>query len=81
MSDISITMFSTGPSCFRCRAVSRHLGKLGLEYVEVDLMKDRDKAVELRSKGHNEAPVLCVVRDGQEEWSEGYHPDYLDSLA
>lgn len=81
LSDISITMYSTGQTCHRCRAVARHLNKLGLEYTEIDLMQDRDKAVELRSQGHNEAPVLLVTRDGVEEWSEGYHPDYLDSLA
>ena len=79
---MSIQLYTTGDACFRCKAVKRKLDQLGLAYDEINLLEDRDLAVELRGRGFNEAPVICVSRDGQEdEWSEGFRPDYLASLA
>lgn len=77
---MSVTVFSTGPTCVRCTAVKRHLDRRGVVYTEVDLNGNIEQAIELRRKGFNLAPVVRVEMDGTESFCEGYRPDFLDGL-
>lgn len=77
---MTVTIFSTS-TCQRCSTVKLHLDRRGIAYTEVILNNDRAQAVELRKQGFNEAPVVKVEQDGVVQWSEGYRPDFLDSLA
>lgn len=78
---MSVTVYSTGPQCAKCNTVKLHLGRRNIPFTEVRIDTDRPKAVELRQQGFNQAPVLKVEKDGVVSWSEGYRPDFIDSLA
>lgn len=73
MSD-SVVLFSA-QSCFRCRAVERHLTKLNVEFTKVMVDEDPVVAENLKSRGYQELPVVKIGDD----WSVGYHPDDLDA--
>lgn len=70
----TITLYSK-PACPQCTATKRKLGKLGIEYVELDA---REHVAELKAAGHLGAPVVTVTDEGgmREAWS-GYRPDRL----
>ena len=72
---MSVVLFSA-KSCFRCRAVERHLDKFEVEYTKVMVDEDPQTADTLKARGFNGLPVVKIGDD----WSEGYHPDKLDSL-
>lgn len=84
---MTVTVFSTGPKCFRCKTVKMHLDKRKIQYVEVDLNENIDQAIALRKqvnpstgKTFNLAPVVRAEINGTISWSEGYVPDFLDGL-
>ncbi|ATN94003.1 glutaredoxin [Mycobacterium phage Kumao] len=81
MSDVSITVFSSGPGCFRCKTVERHLKKRGVPYTEVRVDQDAAQRDRLIAMGYREAPVVVATVDGKEEIRPGYHPDWLDEIA
>lgn len=74
-----ITIYTTGPSCQRCRLTKEVMDQAGLTYLEVDIRENtaaRDYVVEeLR---YTEAPVVVV--DDQDHWS-GFRPDQIKRLA
>lgn len=70
----TITLYSK-PACPQCTATKKKLGKLGIEYIEIDA---REHVDELKAAGHLGAPVVVVSNEGGvvEAWS-GYRPDRL----
>jgi len=79
---LSVTVYSTGPSCQRCTLTKKALDKQGVPFVEVDLREQpqaRDYVTE--ELGYTEAPVV-VVEDGtgQDHWS-GFRPDQIKRVA
>lgn len=72
-----ITVYSTGPSCFRCNTTKLHLKKRGAPFEEIRVDLDEDDADMLRDLGFHSMPVVHY----QDVVLEGYHPDALDALA
>jgi len=75
----TITVYSTGPSCQRCRMTTQVLDAKGVPYVVVDIRENpaaRDYVTD--ELGYSEAPVVVV--DDQDHWS-GFQPWNIDRIA
>lgn len=76
---LTVTVYTTGPSCMQCVLTKRHLDRRSIAYTEQPLDEDNTAAaIEL---GHTTAPIVCVSIDGQEEHWSGYRPDRIDRIA
>ena len=79
---LTVTVYTTGPSCMRCTMTKRVLKDKGVTFVEVDI-RDNPAAREyvVEDLGYTEAPVV-VVEDGtgQDHWS-GFVPDQIERIA
>ena len=64
----------TKQHCPQCMATKRRMGKMGVDYHEIDAASHLE---ELKSMGFMAAPVV-IAED--RSWS-GYRPDMIDSLA
>jgi glutaredoxin-like protein NrdH len=76
---VTVTVYSTGPSCIRCTMTKRGLEQKGVPYVEIDI-RENDNAREyvVGDLGYTEAPVVVV--DEHDHWS-GFRPDHIERLA
>ncbi|MDQ0615291.1 glutaredoxin-like protein NrdH [Microbacterium sp. W4I4] len=75
-----ITVYSTGPSCQRCRLTCQRLDALGIRYDLVDIHAEHNAAVRaflVDELGYREAPV---VEAGDVRWS-GFRPDLIDAIV
>ena len=79
---VTVTVYTTGPSCMRCTMTKRVLTQKGVEFTEVDI-REQPAAREYVTAdlGYTEAPVV-VVEDGtgEDHWS-GFNPDHIDRIA
>lgn len=79
---MTVTVYSTGPSCARCTMTKSALTKRGVPFIEVDL-REQPAAREYVTDdlGYTEAPVV-VVEDGtgQDHWS-GFRIDQIERVA
>ena len=75
---MSITVFTTGPSCQLCRITKLHLTKSGLEFEEVRLDQNPAMADMVRELGFTTSPVVLV---GDEDVWDGYRSDAINALA
>ena len=79
---LSVTIYTTGPSCMRCTMTKKSLDKAGVPFVEIDV-RDNPNAREYITEdlGYSEAPV-CIVEDGsgQDHWS-GFRPEHIKRIA
>ena len=48
----------TKPGCQYCAAAKTYLNENGIEYIEIDITVNEDKADWLRSQGHKSLPVI-----------------------
>jgi glutaredoxin len=48
----------TKPGCQYCTAAKTYLNEHGIDYVEIDITLNEDKADWLRSRGHKTLPVI-----------------------
>lgn len=79
---LTVTVYSTGPSCMRCTTPKKELDKRGVPFVEVDVRENPNAREYITEElGYSEAPV-CVVEDGteQDHWS-GFRPDMIRRIA
>lgn len=79
---LTVTVYSTGPSCMRCTMTKKALTKEGVPFVEVDVRDNTDARSYITDDlGYSEAPV-CVVEDGtgEDHWS-GFHPEHVRRIA
>lgn len=75
-----VTVYSTGPSCQRCRLTCQRLDALGIRYELVDIHAQHNaemRAFLIDELGYREAPIVDV---GDARWS-GFRPDLIDQLA
>ncbi|TXH21888.1 MAG: NrdH-redoxin [Mycobacterium sp.] len=72
----AITVY-TKPMCPQCDATKRHLARLGVEHVVVDVTVDRDGLARVREIGYAAVPVIVA---GDVHWM-GFRPDMLDGLT
>lgn len=75
---MSVTVFTTGPSCHLCRVTKVHMQRRGIDFVEVRLDENPVLAEKIRELGFVAAPVVLV--DDEDCW-EGYSSDRIDALA
>ncbi|MBN8424415.1 glutaredoxin family protein [Microbacterium esteraromaticum] len=76
----TVTVYSTGPSCQRCRLTCQRLDALGIRYHLVDVHEERNAALRaflFDELGYREAPIVQV---GTDRWS-GFRPDLIDALV
>ena len=77
-----VTVYSTGPSCQRCRLTCQRLDEIGIRYDLVDIHEAHNAAVRaflVDELGYREAPIVDVDH-GRDRWS-GFRPDLIDALA
>ena len=75
----AVTVYTTGPSCQRCKLTKDVLTRKGVPFTEVDIRQQpaaRDYVVD--ELGYTEAPVVVV--DEHDHWS-GFRPDHIDRIA
>ncbi len=80
---VTVTVYSTGPACQRCRLTCRCLSDHRIPYRVVDLTDDAHTAAReflTDDLGYTEAPVVIVDDDPQHHWS-GFRPDLIATLA
>lgn len=77
---MTVTVYTTGPSCMACRMTKRRLDDIGIRYTEIPIDSD-DKIYEAISElGFTTAPVvLAATSIGEQSW-DGYRPDRIDAL-
>ena len=76
---ITVTVYTTGPTCQRCKLTKDVLTRKGVSFTEVDIREQsaaRDYVVD--ELGYTEAPVVVV--DEHDHWS-GFRPDQIDRVA
>ena len=79
---LTVTVYSTGPACMRCRLTEQALAKAGVGYAVVDITVNEAARTWIAGDlGYSEAPVV-VVEDGtgQDHWS-GFRPDNITRIA
>lgn len=79
----TVTVYSTGPTCQRCRLTYLRLESVGIPYRIVDLTRDENAAARefvTEELGYTEAPVVIVDGQPQNHWS-GLRLDLIDRLA
>lgn len=74
---MAVTVYSK-PSCRQCDSTTKHLDKLGIEYVKLDVTEDAAALETIKNLGYLQAPVV-KTEDGHH--FSGYRPDELDKLA
>lgn len=77
-----VTVYTTGPGCFRCKMTKDIMDKKGVAFTEVDIRENAAAREYITAElGYTEAPV-CVVEDGtgEDHWS-GFRPDHIERLA
>ena len=74
---MTITVFSTGPSCHRCTLVKNQLKKNEIPFEEIRLDEDATWHERVTSYGFMNAPVVLI--DDDNVW-EGFASDELKEL-
>jgi glutaredoxin-like protein NrdH len=78
---VSVTVYSTGPSCIRCTMTCRCLQSAGIPFHVVDVTTEPTALQFVTEElGYSEAPVVIVDEEPQHHWS-GFRPDLIDRLA
>lgn len=72
---MTVTVYSTGPGCQKCRLTKRHLTGRGHEVIERPIT-DLNQ-FELEAAGFKSAPI---VHAGDQSWDD-YRPDRIDALV
>ena len=75
-----VTIYST-PTCGYCTMAKDFLQEKGVEYEEIDVSVDQQKAQAMVEKtGQMGVPVIIIEKDGQEEVLVGFDQVQLSNL-
>ncbi|WP_341946403.1 glutaredoxin family protein [Microbacterium sp. LWH11-1.2] len=77
-----VTVYSTWPSCQRCRLTCQRLDELGIRYDLVELHEAHNAVVRaflVDELGYCEAPIV-EAENGQIRWA-GFRADLIDALG
>lgn len=80
---LSVTVYSTGSSCQRCRLTICKLEETGIRFTVIVVTDANNLAARefiTEDLGYSEAPVVIVDNEPQHHWS-GFRPDLIDRLA
>jgi len=76
----NVTIYST-PTCGYCTLAKDFLREKGVEYTEIDVSVDQQKAQAMVEKtGQMGVPVIIIEKDGQEEVLVGFDQVQLTNL-
>ncbi|ASM62568.1 NrdH-like glutaredoxin [Mycobacterium phage AlleyCat] len=70
-----ITIYTTGPKCYKCNLTKGALDKVGVPYFEVRLDENPELAAEFRAAGKGMAPIVEDALTG-DEWFD-FRPDRI----
>ena len=81
---LSVTVYTTGPACGKCRMTKMMLDSKHIEYREVDITKPENanaREYVTADLGYTVAPVV-IVEDGtgEDHWSAP-RPDQIERIA
>lgn len=77
---VEVTIYST-PTCGYCTLAKDFLQEKGVQYKEIDVSVDQQKAQEMVEKtGQMGVPVIIINKDGQEEILVGFDQVQLTNL-
>lgn len=75
-----VTIYST-PTCPYCKMAKEYFTNKKIEYTDVDVAADEDKAQEMIEKsGQMGVPVIIVEKEGKEEVIVGFDQSKLADL-
>ncbi|MEN8252624.1 MAG: glutaredoxin family protein [Patescibacteria group bacterium] len=75
-----VTIYST-PTCGYCTMAKDFLSEKGVEYTEVDVSIDQQKAQEMVEKtGQMGVPVIIINKDGKEDVLVGFDQVQLTKI-
>ena len=76
----NVTIYST-PTCGYCTMAKDFLREKGVEYTDIDVSVDQQKAQEMVDKtGQMGVPVIIIEKDGKEEILVGFDQVQLTNL-
>lgn len=76
---LTLTVYTTGPSCGKCQMTKMMLKAKGIPFVEVNIREDSNAyAYVTEDLGYSMAPVVVV--DDQDHWCD-LRPDHIDRIA
>lgn len=75
---MTVTVFTTGPTCQMCRITKMQMKRKGIAFEEVRLDEHPDLADKVKELGFTQAPVVLV--NDEDVW-EGFRADAIDQLA
>lgn len=80
---LSVTVYSTGPACQRCRLTCDCLRRAGIGFRLIDITREENRNARIyltEDLGYAEAPVVIVEDEPEHHWS-GFRPDLISRLA
>ncbi|GAA1979121.1 glutaredoxin family protein [Microbacterium pumilum] len=80
---ISVTVYSTGPSCPQCKFTCKRLDDLGVVFSVVDITEDGREGLRhflTEDLGYSQAPVVMVDGEPENHWS-GFRAALIDLIA
>jgi glutaredoxin-like protein NrdH len=78
---LTVTVYSTGPSCMQCKMTYRALDQAGIGYTVVDVTQNpAAREYVMDELGHSTAPVVVVNQDPDHHWS-GFRREKIAALA
>lgn len=79
MNRITVTVYTTGPSCMKCTMTKKHLTRRGIPFTEIPIDDDNREAI--LALDFSTAPIVCVNIDGIEQppWDD-YRPERIDAI-
>lgn len=78
---VTVTVYTTGPSCIRCKMTKNLLTQKGIPFEEIDVRDNEAGRARVMELGYTAAPVV-IVEDGtdSDHWSE-FRPDQIARVA
>jgi len=76
MADKKVVIYST-PTCPFCKRTKEHLSRRGINYTDIDVSQDREKAKEMTEKSGQMSVPVTIIND---EIVVGFDQGRLDKL-
>lgn len=78
---MTVTVYTSGPSCQACVMTKRHMDRRGIAYTEVAIDSDDGILAAAEELGLKAAPIVCAATPDGERYWDGYRPDRIDALV
>lgn len=78
---VTVTIYTSGPSCQACTMTKRHMARRGIAFTEVAIDSDDQILAAATELGLSTAPIVCASTAEGELYWDGYRPDRIDALV